>query len=156
MAGSSDPAILAGVSSFTPLASLAGGLLIGLSACLLLASLGRVAGISGIVGRLFAARGADRVWRLLFLLGLLAGAWGAHAMSLGPAVTARAGVSPLWLVIGGLLVGWGTARGSGCTSGHGVCGLGLRSGRSIAATLVFVVMGVATVFVLRLLARGAA
>jgi uncharacterized membrane protein YedE/YeeE len=137
-------------TSFTPLAALAGGLLIGLSACLLLLALGRVAGISGIAGRLWGAAAGDRAWRLLFVLGLLAGAWGAHALSLGPpALPAPGRLSPGWLAAAGLLVGWGTARGSGCTSGHGVCGLGLRSKRSLAATAVFVAAGMLAVYVLR-------
>lgn len=134
------------------LMSLTGGVLIGLATWLLLFTLGRVAGISGIVAGLLAPgphAPGDRVWRLAFFAGLvLAGAvvmgWVAQ-----PAVAPR----PLWLVaVAGLLVGYGTVLGSGCTSGHGVCGLGRRSGRSLAATLVFMGLGMATVALVKALA----
>ncbi|WP_243412775.1 YeeE/YedE family protein [Abyssibacter profundi] len=122
-----------------------GGLLIGVASLLLLITTGRIAGISGIVGG--ALRGPDRGWRLAFVAGLLAaGAVGFQAMQ-GVDLNMQAGGG--WLVVAGLLVGLGTRMGSGCTSGHGVCGLGRRSPRSVAATVVFIAVGMVTVFVTR-------
>lgn len=136
------------------LAGLAGGVLIGLSATLLLWLNGRIAGISGIAGgALFGPRG-ERAWRLTFLAGLvLAGALTMHAMAGGrplPGPTA----SPLLLVAAGLLVGYGTSLGGGCTSGHGVCGLARLSKRSLVAVPVFIATAMLTVFVVRHFARG--
>ncbi|MFI5444249.1 YeeE/YedE family protein [Polaromonas sp. UC242_47] len=126
------------------LQSLVGGLLIGLASWLLLASLGRIAGISGIVSGLLSRDRSDVAWRWAFLAGLvLAGA--ATAAWLQPPATP---LRPLaLLLVAGLLVGFGTVLGSGCTSGHGVCGLGRRSLRSLVATLTFMGAGVATVFI---------
>lgn len=126
-------------------AGLTGGLLIGVAAFSLLWLIGRIAGISGIVGGLLAgAPASDRAWRLAFLAGLLlAGALAA------PEPVLNAGSSPLMLVVPGLLVGFGTRLGNGCTSGHGVCGLARLSWRSLVATLVFMSAGIATVTVLR-------
>ncbi len=125
---------------------LGGGALIGLAAVLLFALEGRIAGISGILGGLLSASG-DRGWRLAFLLGLPAGA---------ALVAALAGSLPQqllggWptLVVAGLLVGFGTRLGSGCTSGHGVCGIARGSPRSITATALFMAAGILTVFILR-------
>lgn len=126
--------------------------MIGLASWLLLASLGRIAGVSGIAsGVLVPARG-DTGWRVAFRIGLiLAGAVTAYLLK-----TPLTAPRPLWLLwVGGLLVGFGTVLGSGCTSGHGVCGLGRRSGRSLVATLVFMGSGVATVFAVRLLSAAA-
>ena len=132
---------------FTPIWSLAGGILIGLSAALLLLLNGRIAGISGILGGLLHPRSDDVLWRLAFILGLIfAPAVVAAFMPLPvPTIDASAEV----LVIGGLLVGIGTRYGGGCTSGHGVCGLGRRSLRSLVATLTFMATGILTVFVIR-------
>ncbi len=134
------------------LQSLAGGLLIGAASWLLLFTLGRVAGISGITSGLIAPRAAprdDRDWRWAFVLGL-AGTGAAMAVWMAPPQIAP---RPIALLIGaGLLVGYGTVTGSGCTSGHGVCGLGRRSLRSLAATLVFMGLGMATVGVVKALA----
>lgn len=134
--------------------SLVGGLLIGLSSWLLLLSLGRVAGISGIAGGLMTSPSptrADAWWRLAFLLGLIG--TGALTMWLVPGALPDAPTLPQrplgLLIAAGLLVGYGTVTGSGCTSGHGVCGLGRRSGRSLAATAVFMGFGVATVTLVR-------
>ncbi len=125
-----------------------GGILIGLASWLLLASLGRVAGISGIAaGALIPTQGAlagERAWRWAFVAGLVLVGAAAAALLNTPTVATRP--LPL-LAVAGLLVGFGTVVGSGCTSGHGVCGLGRRSGRSLVATLVFMGMGAATVFV---------
>ena len=140
-------------TSFTPLASLAGGVLIGLSAALLWATHGRIAGITGIVAGLFRSRAADLEWRLSFIAGLLGGgrliAWAWPA-----AFGTRAPRSALALVAGGLLVGFGTRLGNGCTSGHGVCGVARLSLRSLVATIVFMAAGVATVAVTRRLLAG--
>lgn len=133
------------------LLSLAGGLLIGLASWLLLAALGRVAGITGIACNALILPGADsgdgresRAWSLAFLAGLvLVGALAAAWLQV-PATPSR---SWALLIPAGLLVGFGTVLGSGCTSGHGVCGLGRRSVRSLVATLVFMSTGVATVFI---------
>lgn len=132
---------------FTPISSALGGALIGLASALLLLFNGRVAGVSGIVGGLTSGH-ADRGWRAAFLAGLLVG--GFVLVSMMPAAflpSARASW-PL-LVGGGLLVGYGTRMGSGCTSGHGVCGLSRLSSRSLAATLTFMGTGFATVYVVR-------
>jgi uncharacterized membrane protein YedE/YeeE len=135
-------------NAFTPLSAAAGGLLIGIAAALLALLQGRIAGISGIVGGLLAPRAAgDTGWRLAFVGGLLLAPllYRLVAEWQAPAVDAGWGT----LVVAGLLVGFGTRLGSGCTSGHGVCGLSRLSPRSFAATLVFMGAGFATVFVLR-------
>lgn len=135
-------------NAFTPLSAAAGGLLIGVAAALLALLQGRIAGISGIVGGLLAPRAAgDTGWRLAFVGGLLLAPllYRLVAEWQAPAVDAGWGT----LVVAGLLVGFGTRLGSGCTSGHGVCGLSRLSPRSFAATLVFMGAGFATVFVLR-------
>ena len=139
---------------FTPLSALVGGGLIGLAAALLWLALGRIAGISGILGQAIrGASGPERAWRLLFLLGLPLGAW--LAVRLGWAALPSAPPANLALaIIGGLLVGFGTRLGSGCTSGHGICGLARLSPRALAATLVFMAAGMASVFVLRHLIGG--
>lgn len=126
-------------------AGLTGGIVIGVAAFALLWLIGRIAGISGIVGGLLAgAPAGDRVWRLAFLAGLLlAGALAA------PEPVLTAGSSPALLVVAGLLVGFGTRLGNGCTSGHGVCGLARLSWRSLVATVVFMGAGILTVTVLR-------
>jgi len=134
---------------FTPWAALTGGALIGLSAVLLMASLGRIAGVSGIIGQAMFGQGPDRAWRLAFLAGLLVAAWATFQFLAPVRFFPRTGYPLGLLVVGGLLVGYGTALGRGCTSGHGVCGLARLSPRSLAATLVFMGFGVATAIVLR-------
>ena len=125
---------------------LTGGVLLGLSAVWLLLSLGRISGISGIAWGALA--GPERGWRWLFLLGLLAGGSMTHNF-IGQPVPAES-TAPLWLIVtSGLLVGLGTRMGGGCTSGHGVCGLGRRSTRSLVATLTFITLGVITVFIMQ-------
>jgi uncharacterized protein len=135
---------------FTPWASLAGGILLGIAAALFILLNGRVLGISGIVGGLVRPRRGDAGWRVAFLAGLLLAPvlWSLFAAPVVPRIEA----GPALLVLAGLLVGWGTRYGSGCTSGHGVCGLARLSPRSLAATLAFMAAGFATVFVLRHLA----
>lgn len=128
---------------------LIGGVLIGCAADLLLLVNGRIAGISGILGGLVSRSStwAERSWRLAFIAGLIAGAGLYAALSNGLSVQLQS--SHGMLVVAGLLVGFGTCLGSGCTSGHGVCGLARRSRRSLAATLVFMVVAALTVFLTR-------
>lgn len=126
-----------------------GGLLIGSSALLLMASQGKIAGISGVVGGLLApAATGQRAWRLLFVAGLLAGALLVQWLT-GRWVTNDIPASLGLMVVAGFVVGVGTRMGNGCTSGHGVCGLGRRSPRSLVAVMVFMSVAVATVFVSR-------
>lgn len=130
---------------FTPWTSLAGGVLIGLAAAMLVLLNGRIAGISGIVGGLVAARRGDTAWRVAFVLGLFAAPLVMLLYATAPRIDAGAGT----LVVAGLLVGLGTSYGSGCTSGHGVCGLSRLSPRSLVATAAFMAAGVATVYLAR-------
>jgi uncharacterized protein len=129
------------VEHFTPLASLIGGAMIGLAASLLLLGDGRIAGISGIVGGLLNPGSGDTAWRVLFVAGLLVG--GLILRVVDPALLrVELDRSAGALVAGGLLVGFGTALGNGCTSGHGVCGLSRGSSRSLVATLTFMATGI--------------
>jgi uncharacterized membrane protein YedE/YeeE len=128
--------------------SLGGGLLIGGAASLLLWSTGRIAGVSGIAGRLFFSAAGDRLWLVLYLLGLVGGAAFYYAL-FGNAPVARPHFPGWLLAAAGLLVGFGTSLGNGCTSGHGVCGLGRLSKRSLAATLVFLIAGIISAVVTR-------
>lgn len=132
---------------FTPWASLAGGILIGAAAAMLVLLNGRIAGISGIVGGLLAPRRGESAWRLAFVAGLFAAPLVVQLFGAIPAPRIDAGFGAL--VVAGLLVGVGTSYGSGCTSGHGVCGLSRLSPRSLAATAAFMAAGFATVFVVR-------
>ncbi|HHZ67073.1 MAG TPA: YeeE/YedE family protein [Alphaproteobacteria bacterium] len=135
--------------NFTPLSALAGGILIGLSAVLLLTVNGRIAGISGIVHGIVAPeKPNDLDWRLLFLVGLIAGAF-LYRLLNGMDTSIALEASILIVGGGGILTGIGTAVGSGCTSGHGICGLARRSSRSLAATITFMLVGGITVFILR-------
>jgi uncharacterized membrane protein YedE/YeeE len=136
------------LENFTPISALIGGCLIGAAAGLLLWLDGRIAGVSGIFGGLLGAKSGDRAWRVAFLAGLV----------LGPALYATVVAHPIpfavtpsipTLVIAGLLVGFGTQLGNGCTSGHGVCGLARFSKRSLAATVSFLATAVVTVTVVR-------
>jgi uncharacterized protein len=133
---------------FTPWASLAGGILIGMAAAMLVLLNGRIAGISGIVGGLLVPRRHETGWRLAFVTGLLSAPLAMGFYPLTPRIDASFGV----LVVAGLLVGIGTSYGSGCTSGHGVCGLSRLSPRSLVATAAFMGAGIVTVFVVRHLA----
>lgn len=134
-------------TAFTPASALAGGVLIGLAAALLILLGGRIAGISGILGGLLRRVPGERAWRAAFVGGLLVSPWlyGALAAPLAPRIEAG------WptLLAAGLIVGVGTRYGAGCTSGHGVCGLSRLSWRSAVATLAFMAAGFATVFVVR-------
>lgn len=133
--------------NFTPWSSLAGGILIGLAAAALLLLLGRIAGISGIVGGLLQPSKGDTGWRLAFVLGLLAAPAVYALFQPLPAIEVSTDLPVL--LAAGLLVGVGTRYGSGCTSGHGVCGLSRLSPRSLAATLAFMAAGFATVYMVR-------
>lgn len=128
------------VVNFTPTTALLGGLLIGAAAVVLLAGIGRIAGISGALHGLFSAEPGSG-WRMFFLLGLIGGA-GVYVLMWPDDITVRSGFPTVLLIIAGLLVGAGTRLGSGCTSGHGVCGIGRLSTRSLAATAVFMFTGV--------------
>jgi len=132
---------------FTPWPALAGGLLIGLAAAGFVLVNGRIAGISGIVGGLLRPASGDVAWRIAFLAGLVASPIAYALFAPLPAVRIDAGTGTL--AAAGLLVGLGTRYGSGCTSGHGVCGLARLSPRSLVATVSFMAAGFATVFVLR-------
>lgn len=138
--------------NFTPWQSLAGGALIGIAAALLINFNGRVMGASNIVGGLFRSL-SDAPWRLSFLAGLIAPAIVAAAINM-PKPVFFAGTTTL--IVAGLLVGFGTRMGGGCTSGHGVCGMSRLSPRSIAATLIFMLAGFVTVFIVRHALAGAA
>lgn len=136
------------MNGFTFSNALAGGLLIGGAAALLLWLTGRIAGVSNIVGHLFLSTNGDRLWRVLFLLGLVAGA-GLYYAVFGNMPLGRPNF-PAWLLaIAGVLVGFGTSLGGGCTSGHGVCGLGRLSTRSLVATGIFLITGIVTAVVVR-------
>ncbi|MEM7159020.1 MAG: YeeE/YedE thiosulfate transporter family protein [Myxococcota bacterium] len=136
------------MTEFTPISSTVGGILIGLSSLLMLGFNGRIAGISGIVGGIWGASSSERAWRAAFLFGLLGG--GLLVFAVAPRAFGDGSPTSLpWLVVAGLLVGFGTRTGNGCTSGHGVCGMSRLSPRSIAATLVFMAVAAATVFVTR-------
>ena len=132
---------------FTPWASAAGGVLIGIAAAMLALLNGRIAGISGIVGGLLVPRRGEIGWRLNFVVGLFAAplVFSFFAPLAAPRIDAGFGM----LVVAGLLVGIGTSYGSGCTSGHGVCGISRLSPRSLVATAAFMLAGIATVYIVR-------
>ena len=134
-------------NSFTPWASLGGGVLIGLAAALFVLLNGRIAGISGVLGGLLNPTRGDIAWRVAFIAGIVVAPLVYLLFAAWPAVQIDASYGAL--VAAGLLVGVGTRYGAGCTSGHGVCGLSRLSPRSLVATLVFMAAGFGTVFVAR-------
>jgi uncharacterized membrane protein YedE/YeeE len=136
------------MANFTPLSAAIGGVLIGLSAVLLMLLTGRIAGISGIFSGLLDLRGEDKGWRIAFIAGLILAPIIAGSIGYG---MAQPKLPANWVIItaAGLLVGFGTRLGGGCTSGHGICGIGRLSMRSIAATVVFMVTAVITVAITR-------
>jgi len=140
-------------TDFTPIAALSGGTLIGLATVALMAFHGRIAGMTGILTGLLPPISADWGWRASFIGGAIAGPM-LLTLAFGHDVTFASPIPDLWLVIGGLIVGVGVYFGSGCTSGHGVCGLARLSPRSIVATLIFMGTTAATVFVVRHLIGG--
>jgi len=132
---------------FTPWRSLSGGILLGIATAMFLLLNGRVLGISGIASGLLRPAPGDALWRVLFLAGLLAAPFVLGLVY--PLPVPRFDTGWPTLVVAGLLVGWGTRLGSGCTSGHGICGLARLSPRSLVATMCFMATGFATVFVVR-------
>lgn len=142
------------MENFTPLSATIGGLLIGLAASILWVVNGRYAGVSGIAGGIFPIHRGDVLWRVLFVVGLPIGAivgfWlGPMLLSEVPTTRPVLGLTPVMLVVAGLLVGIGTRVGRGCTSGHGICGLARLSKRSLVAVLIFFGVAALTVFVTR-------
>jgi len=134
-------------NQFTPWTALAGGAAIGTAAALLILFNGRIAGISGIVGGLFRLKKGDMGWRIAFISGLIAAPLVWQLFSSLP--TLKIDGSFAMMVLAGLIVGIGTRYGSGCTSGHGVCGLSRMSPRSLVATLIFMTTGFVTVYIIR-------
>jgi hypothetical protein len=138
------------VTQFTPWAGLIGGVLIGLAAVLLMGGIGRITGISGIFGGLLTARpDSDATWRAVFIAGIILGSIAVVALGGFDLDSFWFPPSLLVVTVAGLLVGIGTKLGGGCTSGHGVCGLALLSGVSMTATVSFLVVAIAVVFVTR-------
>ena len=136
------------LENFTPFSALFGGMLIGLSATILLLLNGRIAGVSGIMNGIFLSPKQEKFWRITFIAGLILGAVSFQLMN--PGFFSPRQEYPLWLLIsGGFLVGFGTRMGSGCTSGHGICGIAILSRRSIFATLTFMASGMLSVFLIR-------
>jgi uncharacterized protein len=141
------------MANFTPVSAAIGGGLIGLSAVLLMLLTGRIAGISGILGRLLDWRADDKDWRIAFIAGLILAPLMAGWMGYGmPAPKLPASWSVI--IAAGLLVGFGTRLGGGCTSGHGICGVARLSTRSITATIIFMLTAIATVAVTHHLLGG--
>ena len=135
---------------FTPFASLTGGIILGIASAIFILVNGRILGISGIVGGLFPPKMGDTFWRISFLLGFAAAPTVFHAVVPAQYITApRIDATDLVVVIAGLLVGIGTRYASGCTSGHGVCGLSRLSPRSLVATASFMGAGFITVYIMR-------
>lgn len=134
-------------SQFTPLTASLGGLLIGLAAITLMAFNGRIAGISGIIGNLLPWSKSESLWKLAFIIGILLAPFIWQIFAALPVSVVN--TSTPSLIVAGLLVGFGTRLASGCTSGHGVCGLSRLSVRSLVATLSFMLAGFATVFIIR-------
>lgn len=134
-----------------------GGVLIGLGSLLAMAASGKVPGISGVVARVLRPTKGDTAWRVIFLLGLIAGAGLCFVLGVGwQAFSLPAGRSLPVLAVAGLLVGFGTRMGGGCTSGHGVCGIGSAARDGIIYTVIFMVAGILTVFIWNLIMKGAA
>jgi uncharacterized protein len=134
-------------ASFTPLAALVGGALIGIAAAAFVLFNGRIAGISGILGGLFRPKAGDVSWRVAFVIGLMSAPLAYQAFAVMPVSLIVA--SDTLIIAAGLLVGVGTRYGAGCTSGHGVCGLSRFSLRSLVATLAFMAVGFVTVYIMR-------
>ena len=144
------------IENFTPVLAVSGGLIIGLAAVVMMLFNGKIAGISGITKGMLSkncASPAERQWRQSFIGGLILG--GTGIVLFFPQVTAAVlTLSPLQMLAGGLLVGFGTALGNGCTSGHGVCGLARRSPRSLASVMTFMAAGFVTMFVMTQILAG--
>ena len=136
------------MENFTPFTAMAGGALIGISVTLLLLFNGRIGGISGIMNGVFFAPKNDRIWRLIFLIGLVLGAF-IFQLLVPDFNVPRQNYPPLLLGLGGFLIGFGTRMSGGCTSGHGICGIANLSIRSLIATLTFMGTGIMTVYIIR-------
>jgi uncharacterized membrane protein YedE/YeeE len=134
---------------FTPWTALAGGILLGIASAAFILVNGRVLGISGILGGLLVPKRSDTSWRVFFLLGMLLAPATLSLLAPGLISAPRIGAGTVAIVVAGLLVGLGTRYGSGCTSGHGVCGLSRLSPRSLVATMAFMASGFAMVYVIR-------
>lgn len=137
------------IENFTPISSLIGGILIGIASSIMLLLNGKIAGISGITKGIISSdtSAEDRKWRIFFISGLLLGGLGIVVFM--PEMTAKSSeFSPVQIIIAGLLVGVGTSLGNGCTSGHGVCGLGRRSPRSLASVTTFMAVGFFTAYLM--------
>lgn len=146
------------MAEFNWLTAIIGGILIGISSSIMLAWNGRITGISGMVHGLITPKLGDIYWRWIFLAGMLGGG-ALYEYGFAPAAplfnaTPTFGFAPVAMIVGGLIVGFGTRMGSGCTSGHGVCGLGRLSTRSLVAVVTFLATGIATVYVIRHLLSG--
>ncbi len=142
------------MENFTPIPAFAGGLLIGLSAVIMLLFNGRITGISGIMdGIVINSESGDRFWRVCFLLGLVFGGF-LFKLFMPDSFIPREGFSLTLLITGGFIVGIGTRMGSGCTSGHGICGIARFSRRSILATVIFMFTGGITVYIIRHMAMS--
>lgn len=134
------------ISSYLP--PLLGGFFIGCASLLLMLVLGRIAGISGIVSSVFSAKEHDKLWRIVFIVGLITGVFLLQIFT-PKSLPFRPDLPSAVIVIAGLLVGFGSHYGGGCTSGHGVCGIGRSSMRSIVATIIFMTTAAVTVFIIR-------
>ncbi|MDQ2077805.1 YeeE/YedE family protein [Marinimicrobium sp. ABcell2] len=136
------------MTEFTPISGLIGGILIGVASVLMLWGTGRITGISGIFGGLLTPARGDVSWRAAFIAGLVLGGllW---PLITGTSLPVDLQVSWPWMLVAGLLVGFGTRLGGGCTSGHGVCGIGRRSMRSVVAVVTFMISAVVTTYVVR-------
>lgn len=141
------------MTDFTPISGLIGGMMIGLAAVLFLFSIGRIAGVSGVAGGVIGGRDNDLAWRLAFLAGIILGPF-IVALATGAMASVDVATPWPWLIVAGLLVGFGTRLGAGCTSGHGVCGLARGSRRSFLSTGLFFAVAVLTVFITRHLLQG--
>lgn len=136
------------MENFSPVSSFLGGMLIGLSILFLFLFNGRIAGVSGIMSGVIFNNKSDRLWRMVFLLGLVVGPF-LYQYFGSQTFIPRENYPLALLILGGIFVGFGTRLGSGCTSGHGICGIARLSMRSIIATLVFMVSGMATVYLIK-------
>jgi len=136
------------MENFAPLTGLIGGILIGISISILLFFNGRITGISGIMSALLSPKDGEWLWRFIYLCSMIVGVI-AYSQIAPPTFAPSSSYPKLLLIIGGILVGFGTRLGNGCTSGHGICGISRRSSRSFVATSVFMLAGAITVLVIR-------
>jgi len=136
------------MAAFDPISTLLGGLLIGTASVLLMALIGRIAGVSGILGGALSMSANDRMWRLAFIAGLIAAPVLMQFLN-HPLPEPQMPASWIQIIAAGLLVGFGARLGGGCTSGHGVCGIARLSARSIAATVIFIASAIAVVAIMR-------